>query len=56
MALFASVAGAIIADILLYAVAAPFSKFALKFGPTELTFVVLFASVSYTHLTLPTKA
>ena len=43
MALFASVAGAIIADILLYVVAAPFSKFALKFGPTELTFVVLFA-------------
>ena len=35
MALFASVAGAIIADILLYVVAAPFSKFALKFGPTE---------------------
>ena len=40
MALFASVAGAIIADILLYVVAVPFSKFALKFGPTELTFVV----------------
>ena len=51
MALFASVAGAIIADILLYVVAAPFSKFALKFGPTELTFVVLFAFTFVAGLT-----
>ncbi|MCR9061529.1 MAG: tripartite tricarboxylate transporter permease, partial [Rhodobacteraceae bacterium] len=37
MALFASVAGAILADLLLYLVALPFSKIALKFGPAELT-------------------
>ena len=51
MALFASVSGAIIADILLYIVAAPFSKFAIKFGPTELTFVVLFAFTFVAGLT-----
>ena len=45
------IAGAIIADILLYVVAAPFSKFALKFGPTELTFVVLFAFTFVAGLT-----
>ena len=43
MALFASVGGAILADLTLYAVAAPFASIALKFGPTELTFVVIFA-------------
>ncbi len=43
MALYASVAGALLADVLLYAIAAPFSRFALKFGPTEVTFLVLFA-------------
>ncbi len=51
MALFASVAGAILADLLLYLVAAPFSRFALKFGPTELTFVVLFAFTFVAGLT-----
>lgn len=51
MALFASVAGALLADLLLYAVAAPFSKIALKFGPTEVTFTVLFAFTFVAGLT-----
>ena len=51
MALYASVAGAILADLLLYLVAAPFSKIALKFGPAELTFVVLFAFTFVAGLT-----
>lgn len=51
MALFASVAGAILADFLLYLVALPFSKIALKFGPAELTFVVLFAFTFVAGLT-----
>ncbi|MEX3010456.1 tripartite tricarboxylate transporter permease [Hoeflea sp. TYP-13] len=51
MALFASVAGAVLADVLLYLVAAPFSKIALKFGPTEITFVVLFAFTFVAGLT-----
>ena len=51
MALFASVAGAFLADMMLFAVAAPFSRFALKFGPTELTFVVLFAFTFVAGLT-----
>lgn len=51
MALFASVAGALLADILLYAVAAPFSRIALKFGPTEVTFVILFAFTFVAGLT-----
>lgn len=51
MALFASVAGAILADLLLYAVAAPFSQIALKFGPVEITFVVLFALTFVAGLT-----
>ena len=51
MALFASVAGALLADLLLYLVAAPFSRFALKFGPTEVTFVVLFAFTFVAGLT-----
>ncbi len=51
MALYASVAGALLADILLYLVAAPFSTFALKFGPTEITFVVLFAFTFVAGLT-----
>lgn len=51
MALFASVCGAILADLLLYLVAAPFSKIALKFGPAELTFVVLFAFTFVAGLT-----
>lgn len=51
MALFASVAGALLADVLLYLVAAPFSRIALKFGPTEITFVVLFAFTFVAGLT-----
>nr|WP_051644523.1 tripartite tricarboxylate transporter permease [Labrenzia sp. DG1229] len=51
MALFASVAGAILADLLLYLVALPFSKIALNFGPAELTFVVLFAFTFVAGLT-----
>lgn len=51
MALYASVAGALLADMLLYAVAAPFSKIALKFGPTEVTFMVLFAFTFVAGLT-----
>lgn len=51
MALYASVAGALLADILLYLVAAPFSIFALRFGPTEITFVVLFAFTFVAGLT-----
>ncbi len=51
MALFASVAGAVLADLLLYAVAAPFSRIALKFGPVEITFVVLFALTFVAGLT-----
>ncbi|WP_127115870.1 tripartite tricarboxylate transporter permease [Shimia sediminis] len=51
MALFASVGGAVFADFLLYVVAAPFSKVALKFGPAELTFVVLFAFTFVAGLT-----
>ncbi|WP_136660762.1 tripartite tricarboxylate transporter permease [Nitratireductor sp. XY-223] len=51
MALFASVGGALLADLLLYVVAAPFSTIALKFGPTELTFVVLFAFTFVAGLT-----
>lgn len=51
MALFSSVCGAILADLTLYAVAGPFSKFALKFGPAELTFVVLFAFTFVAGLT-----
>lgn len=51
MALYASVCGAILADLLLYAVAGPFSKIALKFGPAELTFVVLFAFTFVAGLT-----
>lgn len=51
MALFASVAGALLADLLLYMVAAPFSRIALKFGPAELTFVVLFAFTFVAGLT-----
>ena len=51
MALFASVCGAILADLMLYAVAGPFSKIALKFGPAELTFVVLFAFTFVAGLT-----
>ena len=51
MALFASVSGALLADLLLYLVAAPFSKIALKFGPAEITFVVLFAFTFVAGLT-----
>ncbi len=51
MALYASVGGAILADFLLYVVAAPFSRIALKFGPAELTFVVLFAFTFVAGLT-----
>jgi putative tricarboxylic transport membrane protein len=51
MALFASVCGAILADLMLFAIAGPFSKFALKFGPAELTFVVLFAFTFVAGLT-----
>ncbi|WP_282606214.1 tripartite tricarboxylate transporter permease [Pelagibius sp. Alg239-R121] len=51
MALFASVAGALLADVMLYVVAAPFSRIALKFGPTEITFVVLFAFTFVAGLT-----
>ena len=51
MALFASVCGALLADLALYAVAGPFSRFAIKFGPAELTFVVLFAFTFVAGLT-----
>jgi putative tricarboxylic transport membrane protein len=51
MALLASVCGAILADLMLFAVSGPFSKFALKFGPAELTFVVLFAFTFVAGLT-----
>ena len=51
MALYASVGGALLADLLLYVVASPFSKFALQFGPTEVTFVILFAFTFVAGLT-----
>ncbi len=51
MALFASVGGALIADMLLYGVALPFSRIALKFGPVEITFTVLFAFTFVAGLT-----
>lgn len=45
MALFASVAGALISDALLFAAAPPISLLAVKFGPAEITSLVLFSLV-----------
>lgn len=45
MALYASVVGALISDLLLFGAAPPISAFALRFGPAELAMLILFALI-----------
>lgn len=45
MALFASVVGAIISDVLLLGASGPISSLALKFGPAELAMLIVFSLV-----------
>lgn len=45
MALFASVVGAVISDVLLLGASGPISSLALKFGPAELAMLILFSLV-----------
>jgi putative tricarboxylic transport membrane protein len=45
MALFASVAGALVSDVLLLGASGPISNLALRFGPAELTMLIVFSLV-----------
>ena len=58
-AAFASCVGSIIGNIVLAGAAEPLAEMSLKFGPAEYFWLGIFGltiTVSYTHLTLPTKA